>query len=267
MSIRYLPIADVFARADARATDRDAVAALADSITELGLLVPIRVRVVNSKFEIIAGIHRVEACRLLDLSEIPAEVVDDDDIHAELAMIDENLCRAELSPSDRARQTARRKEIYEALHPETRREATLKQGDHLPSRQVGETERFTADTAKATGSSERTVQRDAERGEKVIDEVLDLIRGTKLDTGTYLDQLKKLPPHEQIAKARRDLESGRTPPVGAQVREQQTRSRLANDLDRAWALADQPVRDSFLRRHNLERGAAPALTQDGKAVH
>jgi hypothetical protein len=42
-----------------------------------------------------------------------------DYLHAELAMIDENLCRVELSPSDRARQTARRKAIYLELHPET----------------------------------------------------------------------------------------------------------------------------------------------------
>ena len=53
------------------------------------------------------------------------------------------------------RQVAWRKRIYEELHPETKREATLKQNS--PSRQVGETEvdRFTTDTAKATGQSER----------------------------------------------------------------------------------------------------------------
>lgn len=34
-------------------------------------------------------------------------------------MIDENLCRAEMSPAKRASQTARRKAIYIELHPET----------------------------------------------------------------------------------------------------------------------------------------------------
>lgn len=63
-----------------------------------------------------------------------------------------------LTPSEKALFTARRKEAYEALHPETKREATLKQ--NAPSRQVGETAgRFTADTATKTGESERTVQR------------------------------------------------------------------------------------------------------------
>ncbi len=57
----------------------------------------------------------------------------------------------------------RRKEAYEALHPET------KQGNPGVSRQVGDirvradTERFTADTAKKTGQSETAVQRDAPR--------------------------------------------------------------------------------------------------------
>jgi hypothetical protein len=141
----------------------------------------------------------------LGLVEITADLVTDDDLHAELAMIDENLCRAELTPSDRARQTARRKELYETLHPDAQH------GTPGVSRQVGDTrersatERFTEATAKVTGHSERVVQRDAERGSKILDEVLDLIRGTSLDTGTYLDKLKKMPGSEQFKAATRDL--------------------------------------------------------------
>jgi hypothetical protein len=57
--------------------------------------------------------------------------------------------------AERAYQTARRKAIYVELHPET------KQGNPGVSRQVGDTreraesDRFTANTAKATGKSER----------------------------------------------------------------------------------------------------------------
>ena len=64
----------------------------------------------------------------------------------------------------RALFTQRRKEAYEALHPET------KHGSPGVSRQVGDTQerssesRFTADTAARTGQSERSVQRDATRG-------------------------------------------------------------------------------------------------------
>lgn len=68
-----------------------------------------------------------------------------------------NLCRAELSPADRASQTARRKAIYLELHPETgHRKATADKDDNLSS--------FAAATAEAIGKTERAVQRDAERG-------------------------------------------------------------------------------------------------------
>jgi ParB-like chromosome segregation protein Spo0J len=195
-----LPTDKISLRADARAIDPGTIPGLADSIAAIGLINPIRVRVAGDGWEVIAGAHRLEACKSLGLAEIEADVVDDDDLHAELAMIDENLCRAELSPSDRARQTARRKAIYEELNPETKNGATG--GNHAVD---GRAERFTADTAKLTGTSERVVQRDAERGEKVIAEVLDLIRNTSLDTGTYLDKIKKLPPNDQVKAATRDL--------------------------------------------------------------
>lgn len=100
-------------------------------------------------------------------------------VERQMAMVDENLCRAELSPSDRARQTTRRKAIYLELYPET--ENGINQ--HSSLRQLSEpSQRFIADTAKVTGQSERVVQRvvqrDAERGQKILPEVLDMIRGT-----------------------------------------------------------------------------------------
>jgi integrase len=60
----------------------------------------------------------------------------------------------------------RRKVIYEELHPSTEH-GGARRGS---SRQVGDLKedgRFTSDTAAITGKSERAVQRDAERGEKI----------------------------------------------------------------------------------------------------
>lgn len=204
MSTVSLPVAQLVRRSDARQLDGKVVSAMADSIAAIGLLNPVRVRKAGDQYEVIAGAHRLAAHQLLGLVEIDCVVVDDDDLRAELAMIDENLCRAELSPSDRARQTARRKAIYLELHPETAHGANL-EGAGVANLASPETPAFAKATAQATGQSERTVQRDAERGEKVVDEALDLIRGTKLDTGTYLDKLKRLPPNEQVAAAKRDL--------------------------------------------------------------
>lgn len=191
-----------------RQAERKQVEALADSIREVGLLNPITVAPDSDGYALIAGMHRLEAARLLGWAEIPATVLALDEHRRIIAECDENLCAPSLTAAERAEFTRRRKAAYEALHPETVREATLKRGENLPSRQVGETgpaPRFTADTAAATGQSERAVQRDAERGEKVSDEALALIKGTRLDTGRYLDSIKNLSAEDQVAKVEADL--------------------------------------------------------------
>lgn len=220
-----LSIDQIDMRADARPIDAATVAGLVDSISAVGLINPIRVREVDGRWQLIAGAHRLQACRDLGLAEIEAVLVADDDLHAELAMIDENLCRAELSPSDRARQTARRKAIYLELHPQTAN------GSNQHTR-VGQVDQpnFAAATAIVTGTDARTVRRDAERGEKVIDEALDLIRGTPLDTGTYLDKIKKLSPNDQVTAVNRDLLLAR-------------RNERAAKSNAALKLADTPLND------------------------
>jgi ParB family chromosome partitioning protein len=119
-----IPITHVFTRRDARKIDEAAVRGLIASIREIGIINPLRVRptkahvngVEGDAYEVVAGAHRLRAARKVGLETVPCSVVEDDDLHAELAMIDENLCRAELSAADRAKQTARRKAIYEKLH-------------------------------------------------------------------------------------------------------------------------------------------------------
>jgi hypothetical protein len=151
-------------------------------------------------FEIVSGHHRIEACRKLGCTEIIAVVMDDDDLVAQLRQIDENLCRHDLSPAERAMAVTRRKAIYQQLHPITVHGASKgDDGKFQPSRQLGDTvERFTKATSEATGTAERTIQRDAARGEKLGDDVLKKVAGTSLDKGEELDALAKLSP------ARRD---------------------------------------------------------------
>jgi len=98
-----------------------------------------------------------------------------------------------------ARFTRRRKEAYEALHPETK-VGSLNQ--HTAGRKVCDehTPRFTADTATKTGQSERVIQRDDQRGKNIDQEVLTQIAGTKLDTGKTLDELTSVPKEEQKAR-------------------------------------------------------------------
>jgi len=211
-----IPLTHIFTRADARKIDEEAVRGLVSSIREIGIINPLRVRSVErhvegvpaEAFEVTAGSHRLRAARKLGLESVPCVVVEDDDLRAELAMIDENLMRAELSPADRAKGTARRKAIYLELHPETAQGVA---GGNARQGVATDNLSFADATADATGRNARTVQRDAERGEKISERALAAVSGTHLDTGSYLDKLKKLGPAEQEARVIRELAAPRKP--------------------------------------------------------
>ena len=83
--------------------DEAALAELADSIRQHGIIQPLTVRKLSSGYyQIIAGERRWRAARLAGLSEVPVIVVEADDRKAaELAMI-ENLQREDLNPMEEA---------------------------------------------------------------------------------------------------------------------------------------------------------------------
>jgi ParB-like nuclease domain len=206
MTPEMIRVALIYPSFTGRGVTRERVEALAASIKQIGLRTPITVRRATKvkdgrdieAYEIVAGRHRYEAVCSLGAEEI-ASLVTDDDLHAQLWEIDENLMRAELSPSERASCTARRKEIYEALHPEAKHGGDRKSGGS--SRKVCDMKkpaRFTADTAAKTGKSERSVQLDAARGERLrrIEAYQGQIAGTSLDKGAELDALTRLPVEE-----------------------------------------------------------------------
>jgi len=254
--IQEIPVSRVFQRKDARKIDEAAVRRLVDSIGELGIINPLRVRPVvrmvngieGEAFETIAGNHRLKAAIKAGLETVPCIVVDDDDLRAELAMIDENLMRAELTAADRAAQTARRKAIFEELHPETRH------GGNYQSGQFGHTGQpaFVEATASAIGKAERTVRRDAERGEKISEQAIALIRGTRLDKGEELDKLKKVAADKQVAWVEKRLQEP-APPRKAKVSADPLNDAMACErqvarLMDAWNAAGPDARQEFLLR-------------------
>ena len=83
--------------------DEAALAELADSIRQHGIIQPLTVRkLASGYYQIIAGERRWRAARLAGLSEVPVIVVEADDRKAaELAMI-ENLQREDLNPMEEA---------------------------------------------------------------------------------------------------------------------------------------------------------------------
>lgn len=76
---------------------------LKDSVKENGLLEPIIVRSFSAgTFEIISGHRRVEACKELGIQTVPAIVRDMTKDEAIIAMVDSNLQREHLLPSEKA---------------------------------------------------------------------------------------------------------------------------------------------------------------------
>jgi ParB family transcriptional regulator, chromosome partitioning protein len=180
-----------------RDLDPERVKGLAESMREIGLLHPIVVTYPDEcTIQLVAGRHRLEAARSLGWSCIDAiNAVELNDLQRELIEIDENLYRSALSPAEESRAIARRKAIYEQMHPETK-PVTERGGPgrgNKNDRQNGHGfNRFSKDTAQKTGMSERTVQRNAERGRKIGEENLRKIAGSSLDSPGELDALARL---------------------------------------------------------------------------
>lgn len=83
--------------------DDDKMLETVESIRERGVLVPILVRPTNDgNFEIVSGHRRHHASLLAGKTEIPAIVREMDDDTAILLMVDSNLQREELLPSEKA---------------------------------------------------------------------------------------------------------------------------------------------------------------------
>ena len=104
---RLLPLSEIDGDPEQprRAIDTEALAELAASIKEYGLLSPILVRVTaGGTYRVVAGERRLRACRLLGLDTIPA-IIDSDDSDDRVTLakqLVENLQRQDLSPLERA---------------------------------------------------------------------------------------------------------------------------------------------------------------------
>jgi hypothetical protein len=160
---------------------------------------------VTTESKIVCGRHRLHACRLLGWKKIPAVVVGFDAIHAELAEIDENVVRKDLSAIERSKALARRKELYETLHPDTVKGGDRKSEDaEIKRTTCPSVPSFAADTAAKTGQSERQVRRDVAIGIGVPDDVVAVIADTKLaNNKKQLTKLAKLDADKQRAVAKK----------------------------------------------------------------
>ena len=133
---------------------------LAQSIRESGVLVPALARPAGDRYELISGHRRLAACKLLGLPTIPVIVRDLTDEEAIITLVDANLQREHILPSEKA------------FAYKMKMEAMKHQGK--TSCQVGTKSRTDGDLAKDAHDSARQIQRYI-RLTNLIPEILDMV--------------------------------------------------------------------------------------------
>ena len=133
-----------------RVLDDDRMMETVESVKEYGVLVPIIARpMADGGYEIVSGHRRKRACEMAGMNEIPAIVRDLDDDEAVIIMVDSNLQRENILPSERAK--AYQMKLEAIKHQGERRDLTSRQ-------LVGKLE--AADLiGQDTGESGRQIQR------------------------------------------------------------------------------------------------------------
>ena len=131
--------------------DNEEMDALAESIKEHGIMTPLIVRRIgDDRYEIVSGHRRAHAAELAGLETVPAIEMDMTKDEAAIALVDSNLHRERLLPSEKA------------FAYKLKAEAMEHQGRRLTSGQVvpkSDDNRTTAVIGEQTGESYKTVQR------------------------------------------------------------------------------------------------------------
>jgi ParB family chromosome partitioning protein len=190
---------------DRRQTSEVKVRELAESIKQNGLINPITIGRDNF---LIAGLHRLEACKLLGWKEI--ECKKEDCIHNEdkfkLLEIDENLIRSELDYITRGDLQVEKDEILERLglraDQSNKGELNSPVFTGAPSAPV----KTTANLAKEIGVSERTLQEEKQISRSLSAEVKKIAREIELPKKDAIELSKKT--HEEQKKIINKIKSG-----------------------------------------------------------
>lgn len=104
-NVSLIPISELhsFKNHPFKVVDDDKMAELVESIKDNGILVPVTARSVsNGEYELISGHRRKFACEKLGFETIPVIIKNISDDEATIMMVDSNIQRDELLPSEKA---------------------------------------------------------------------------------------------------------------------------------------------------------------------
>lgn len=126
--VQQIPLSELYPFKDHpfRVVDDDRMMETVESIKEYGVLVPAIARPLEEGgYEIIAGHRRKRACELAGMDTMPVIVRDLDDDEAVIIMVDSNLQRENILPSERAK--AYQMKLEAIKHQGERRDLTSSQ--------------------------------------------------------------------------------------------------------------------------------------------
>lgn len=186
--IQQIPLTELhpFKNHPFQVKDDERMQETAESVKEYGVLVPAIARPLESGgYELVAGHRRKRACELAGLETMPVIVRDLDDDAAVLVMVDSNLQRENILPSERAH--AYKMKLEAIKHQGERSDLTSRQvvGKLEAAEKIGEN----------TGESGRQVQRYI-RLTNLVPELLEKVDNKTLAFNPAVE-LSYLPPEEQ----------------------------------------------------------------------
>lgn len=185
-----IPLTDLhpFKNHPFKVTDDESMLETAESITKHGVLVPVIARPrEEGGYELISGHRRKRASELAGKETLPCIVRNLDDDAATIIMVDSNIQRENILPSERA------------FAYKLKLEAIKHQGQRndLTSGQVGQKSKYSIEKiADQTGESYKQVQRFI-RLTELVPELLDMVDTKKIAFNPAVE-LSYLMPHEQV---------------------------------------------------------------------
>ena len=259
-TLQRITLADVATTGRLRPVSQAGVASILASVSEIGRIKdPIHVRKKRDGLVLLAGGHRMAAYAELGILEVDAWVWADitDDL-ARMIEIDDNLAGAEMCALDTAIFLAQRKEVYERLHPETKRGIAGALAKNSAT-DIVSVACFATATAEKFGIDERHVRRLVAAGSKLAAPDIALLRAApkavslkdlselskvgnaaeryEVVQGFAAGNFKKI---SDAVKARKAREAGVEPTLKDPVEE------AFKALSTAWARAPMAAKRRFL---------------------
>lgn len=190
--VRKIPVKDLVPFKDHpfKVVDDEAMLRTTESIAQYGVLTPLIARLRDDgTYEIISGHRRAHAAELAGLTEVPVLVRQMDDDAATVLMVDSNLQREHILPSERA---FAYKMKNEAMKRQAGRPSKENMGQLVPNFQG---KRTTEIIGEAAGDSYKQVQRYI-RLTYLIPDLLDLVDQKQISFNPAVE-LSYLKPSEQ----------------------------------------------------------------------